>query len=109
MPNSAVQDDATRFNAYLLADDFSKKIRFPPHLQFHGSLPPIESEISFEEAVKEMRSASKLSSPIAIEALRRLLQLDTGTDAEREWARKLWQQKDLPLRRGSLPQCLLRR
>jgi hypothetical protein len=92
----AVQDDDARFNAYLLADDFLQKNPFSsPICEFSWDLClQSNQKYLFEEAVKEMRSASNLSSPIAFEALRRLLELDTGTDAERkEWARKLWQIK----------------
>lgn len=101
----AVQDDATRFNAYLLADDFLQKNPFSsPICEFSWDLClQSNQKYLFEEAVKEMRSASKLSSPIAFEALRRLLQLDTGTDSERkEWARKLWQ-----IKRPSLQDAVL--
>ena len=87
------QGDEGRFNAYRLAYDFLQKHPFSsPLSEFYWDLC-LQSNQSYliEEAIESLTSASKLSTPLSYEALRRLLQFQTGTDTERKaWATKLW-------------------
>lgn len=87
-------DDEAKFNAYRLASEFLEKHPYSsPICEFFWDLCiQINQSYLLKEAVTNMKAATHLSSPLSVEALRQLLQLKVGTDAERKsWAQKLWQ------------------
>ncbi len=89
----ARQGDEAQFEAYQLADNFLQENPYSsPICEFFWDFCLQSNQnYLFEEALKDLITASKLPSPISYEALRRLLSLETGTPEERkEWAQKLW-------------------
>jgi hypothetical protein len=90
----AKQGDEAQFEAYQLADNFLQKNPYTsPICEFFWDFCLQSNQnYLFEEALNDLKTACKLSSPISYEALRRLLSLETGTSEERkDWAKKLWQ------------------
>ncbi len=82
-----------KYEAFRLASDFLEQHPFDsPLSEFIWDLSIQSQQVFFyEEAISGMKEAAKLSSPLAKEALRRLLQTKTGSVKERkEWAKKLW-------------------
>ena len=87
-------DDEGKFNAYRLASEYLKEHPFSsPLCEFKWDLCMASDQpYLMEEAVIEMKLAASQPSSLSYEALRRLLQLDIGSDEERKgWAKKLWQ------------------
>ena len=82
-----------KYQAFRLASDYLERHPFDsPLSEFIWDLSIQSQQVFFyEEAISGMKEAAKLSNPLAKEALRRLLQTQTGLPAERkEWAKKLW-------------------
>jgi hypothetical protein len=82
-----------KYEAFRLASDFLEQHPFDsPLSEFIWDLSIQSQQVFFyEEAISGMKEAAKLSSPLAKEALRRLLRTKTGSVKERkEWAKKLW-------------------
>lgn len=93
----ARQDDEAKFNAYQLASTFLRENPLSsPVSELFWDLS-IQSDQSYllEEAIQQMIVASKSSSSVQHQALRRLLRLKSGTEQQRkDWARLLWQLKN---------------
>jgi len=82
-----------KYDAFRLASNFLERHPFDsPLSEFIWDLSIQSQQVFFyEEAISGMKEAAKLSNPLAKEALRRLLQTQTGSEGERkEWAKKLW-------------------
>ena len=82
-----------KYEAFRLASEFLAQHPFDsPLSEFIWDLSIQSQQVFFyEETISGMKEAAKLSSPLAKEALRRLLRTKTGSVGERkEWAKKLW-------------------